>query len=257
MSLSLWSRIGSAALCTMALGAAPAFADVVFTDDSFDLADYTPTSIFQSGPSAGLVYASAGGTLQFVSTFTDLDLVSDVAMALFDTDFVINPATQGTPTSIDASVDKDNTDSITIPTTGTFTNTFRPAIEQDGSYYLAAIAGPSLTSIPGTTGYNLLSATGLTAADFVSFNFSTGTFGTAHPNFAGDPMEFGLAQITSVRIVGGEPPLSIYQAILDYKDLTLDVVGAKAVPEPSTLALLGLSAIGMGWLSRRRARLFQ
>jgi hypothetical protein len=35
------------------------------------------------------------------------------------------------------------------------------------------------------------------AADFTQFNFSTGTFGTAHPDFEGDQMFFGLGQLTN------------------------------------------------------------
>ena len=77
----------------------------------------------------------------------------------------------------------------------TFGNTFRPTILQDGTYYLAAIPGPSFNSAPNSTGYHLLSHVGLMATDFVSFDFTTGAFGTSNPNFGGDPMLLGLSQI--------------------------------------------------------------
>jgi hypothetical protein len=58
------------------------------------------------------------------------------------------------------------------------------------------ISGLALNCPSGAcaTGYNTIAA-GLTAADFLSFDAATDTFGAATPNFAGDPMEFGLTQI--------------------------------------------------------------
>ena len=124
---------------------------------------------------------------------------------------------------------KDLTLDFTSQPGGTFGNTFRPTILQDGTYYLAAIPGPSLTSAPGSTGYNLLSHVGLMATDFVSFDFTTGAFGTSHPNFGGDPILLGLSQISSLGGYAGE-------IIAKYQDLRLDI---HTVPEPSSLALCG------------------
>jgi hypothetical protein len=244
-----WTRIRTATALTLALSVSPAFADVDFVDDSFDLSEYLQTPIFLSDPTVALKYGSAGGVLQFNVDYSDLDIASEAAVGLFNASFLINPATQGKITSIDASVVKDVTLLGALSDTP-FTNVFRPAIEQDGIVYLAAIPGPGTGFTPSTTGDNLLSETGLTSADFLSFNFGTGAFGTGHPNFSGDPMLFGLAQVSSSGI--GAHLGSTLDAFIDYKDLGLDIHGV-SVPEPNALALLGLTAVGLGWLVRRKA----
>jgi hypothetical protein len=112
-------------------------------------------------------------------------------------------------------------------------------------FYLAAIAGPGFTG--GTTGYNTISQNGLLASDFVQFDFTTGIFGTAHPNFAGDPLLFGLDQQTNI----GFSDL-IFEA--DYDNLNLKI---NSVPENGgTLVLLLGSTAGLFVLaafSRTRA----
>ena len=118
-------------------------------------------------------------------------------------------------------------------------------IEQDGNYYLAAISGPSWTS--PTTNFLTLSQNGLQASDFVEFNFSTGTFVAGNPNFSGDPMLFGLAQITTA---GG---FSSEHLTAKYNDLNFTVT---AVPEPSTLLLTlsaAIMACGAHWLKSQRS----
>lgn len=118
------------------------------------------------------------------------------AMGFMNNTFRYNPLSQGVITTIDASVDKNNITNQPVNPNTTFTNTFRPLIEQDGLFYLAAIPGPTYHG--GSSGYSTISRTGLVATDFAQFDFSTGMFGTAHPNFGGDPMLFGVGQITQV-----------------------------------------------------------
>jgi hypothetical protein len=89
----------------------------------------------------------------------------------------------------------------------------------------------------------------LTDADFVSFDFTTGTSGTAHPNFKGDPMLLGLTQETGLGGFAG-------QVIAQFQDLSFDIHNT-AVPEPSSFALCGLAAgasLGYGWLRRRATK---
>jgi hypothetical protein len=149
--------------------------------------------------------------------------------------FSYDPLTEGAILSIDASVDKDLTSAATLG------NTFRPMIEQDGNYYLAAIAGPGLTG-PGSTGFDTISQNGLVATDFLQYDFSTGTFGTANPNFAGDPMLFGLGSIASG---------SAFDATVVYDNLSLDLSTAP-VPEPSSVWLLVTLLAFAGLALRRR-----
>jgi hypothetical protein len=136
-----------------------------------------------------------------------------------ETTFTYNPATQGAITSISASVDKNLSTNET--STVAIGNTFRPLIEQDGNFYFAAIAGPSLATGPGSTGYNTISGSGLSANDFLLFNFTTGVFGTTHPDFAGDAIVFGLGQTFNFA------PGTNNEA--DYDNLSLTV--NSAVPE--------------------------
>jgi hypothetical protein len=164
------------------------------------------------------------------------------AVGFVNNTFQYNPLTQGAVSSIDVSVDKNLT---TNPPVGG-SNTFRPLIEQDGVFYLAAITGPS------TPGYNTISATGLMATDFTDFNFSTGTFGSMHPNFGGDLMLFGLGQISGE--TGGT---GILTATIDYDNLGLSIQGAQSTPdsgETLLLLLLALSALALWPIVTRRAR---
>ena len=120
-------------------------------------------------------------------------------------------------------------------------------IEQDGKFYLAAIVGPSLNtgSKGGSTGFNTISQSGLVAADFSQFNFSTDTFSSGTPNFAGDSMLFGLGQIFGVNTGGANVETAAYD------NLKLDIA---TVPEPSTLWLVGslLPVLAAIRVARRR-----
>jgi len=57
-------------LLAIAAGAAPAAAGVMFTDNTFNLADYMASPTYTLDLSASIVYSSPAGTLQFTSTFT-------------------------------------------------------------------------------------------------------------------------------------------------------------------------------------------
>ena len=161
------------------------------------------------------------------------------AIAFINNTFSYNPAA-GSVLSISASVDKILTDSIINPGAG---NTFRPTIEQGGNYYLAAIPGPSIPPASDTTGWNTLAASGLQSLNFEEYDFSTGSFVAAFPNFSGGPMLFGLTQTFT------NPGTFDATAIYDPLTITLTTV-----PEPSTWAMLALGFAGIGVAARRSAR---
>jgi hypothetical protein len=154
--------------------------------------------------------------------------------------FVYNPSTQGGILSINASVNKDFSSTENSMGIG---NSFRPFIEQGGNFYLAMISGPLLNG-PGDTGYNTLSANGLTAADFVLFNFTTGVSGAGNPNFDGSQITFGLAQ--NFNLAAGTTNTA------DYDDLSITV---NQTPLPAALPLFagGLGALAaLGWRRKRK-----
>jgi hypothetical protein len=182
--------------------------------------------------------------LQFTSTFTNSATLINVAQGLVNTLFSYNPLFQGAITSIDTSVLKNISVDYTLTGGG---NTFRPTIEQDGVFYLAAIAGATFDgpNAPAGTGFLTFSQTGLKATDFLSYDFSTGTFGSANPNFDGDPLLFGLTQISGVASFDGSPGHLVTQ----YQDLAFDIHTA---PEPSTIALFGAALFGLAGFARRK-----
>ena len=235
-----------AGLLSILAGSAPAAANVIFTDTTFNPANYASSPVFSSAPSASIVPTFSPGQLQFTSTFTapGNPPTYTVAESLVNTTYTYNPLTQGAISSIDASVLKNIATSFSA--TG-FNNTFRPAIEQGGIFYLAGIPGATFNgpNEPGGTGVLPFSQSGLTASNFVSFDFSTGTFGTANPNFAGAPLTLGLAQVTQIALA------QTGNLITQFQDLSFDI--HTAVPEPASLALLGTALAGFAAIRRRRA----
>src|SRR5215472_3626458 len=98
---------GVGCLITVAAGIGPSMADTVFTDDTFNLATYTPTTPFSTGPSGNIAASQCascgdpGSGLQFVSTFNSSPAFTAVGETLINNLFSYNPQTQGVIASID------------------------------------------------------------------------------------------------------------------------------------------------------------
>jgi len=236
-------------IAAAALLALPGFAlagVVVFDDGTFDPANYSDTTVFTSGVGTTInadqcaACGDPGQALQILISFPGG--AASAAQGYVNNTFSYDPLTQGAITALDASVDKDTT--FNPAPTGTLTSTFRPLIEQGGNFYLAAIPVTAAFT-GGTTGYVTASGSGLTASSFVEYDFSTGAFGSGNPNFAGGPLLFGVAQISSDNL-----PEALE---VDYDNLNLTLTTA-AVPEPATWAmmLVGCGGIGAAMRSRRK-----
>jgi len=242
-------RVASIFASVLFLLPVSAFADVVFNDGTFNLANYSESTQFASGTvNSFLQCASCGNpdTALQINTTAPIGTGS-YSQAFINNTFAYNPLTQGAISSISASVDKNI--NLNYATSG-FGNTFRPTIEQDGLFYAAAIPGPTLNTGAGggSSGYNTLSQAGLLATNFQEYDFTTGTFiASVHPNFAGDSMLLGLTQITTI---GGGPSNAMFFA--QYDNLHLDLA---QVPEPTSLVLLGSALLGFGVIRRRRHNL--
>ena len=223
---------------------------ITFTDSPFNLANYS-TVIYKSNPSATISFAQClfcgtpGQALQV--TTNALGNGNVIVAGLINNIFLYNPLTQGAISSIDASVSKNVSTSLR-PGTASLGNNFRPMILQDGIYYFATILGASFSG--GSTGYNTLSQSGLTANDFVQFDFATGTLGTGHPNFAGDPLLFGFAHRTSITGL----PRRMVSIQADYDNLSLTI---HSVPDSSSTLLLLSGSIAILLLAKRKVRVNQ
>ena len=167
---------------------APAFADVIFSDSTFDPSTYSAPYVYVTVPpyrtdvidySICATCGNPGSAVDIRATEPYGDTTSEPfgggpsfsLIGIVNSAFSYNPLTQGPIATISASVDEN----ITGNAVGPLENYFRPLIEQDGKFYAAAIAGPALTS-PGTTGYVTMSAAGLTAADFLEIDPNFGFF---------------------------------------------------------------------------------
>lgn len=221
-------------------------ASITFTDNNFNLSNYSESSVFKTSPKDKVSWSqcpNCGHPAQALRIRMKLPTALDLgAVGFANNTFTYNPQTQGAIASIDASVDKKIITNIPVNSTTVFNNTFRPLIEQDGTFFLAAIPGPTFNG--GNTRWNTLSQNGLEATDFTQFNFSTGTFGTAHPNFDGDQMFFGLGQLTQFGVSH-----VAFKAI--YDNLTFRINRA---PDSGSTLVLSLSSVALLFVCRRTVK---
>jgi hypothetical protein len=219
---------------------------VSFTDTTFNLANYSESIGTTSGATVSFAQCPScghpGQALQILVTFAT---TADAAgVGFVNNSFAYNPSVVPIA-SINASVDKNVSSNIPFNPSTTIPTAFWPLIEQDGLFYLAPVSGPTYHG--GTTGYLHHSQSGLVATDFTQFNFTTGTFGTAHPDFAGDLMLFGLAQLTGAAI-------NNENAEIDYDNLKLSIT---AVPEAGSTGVLLLCSLAALLLVSRMCQCHQ
>ena len=237
-----------AASTAVVLGASgPAMADVVFTDGSLPVASFTKSSVYLNGVSVSEAQCASCGDpgKAFVITQTVTGTSGSgnaFSQAFAKTAFEYTPMTEGAIGSISASIDKDVTFNSAV---SNFGNSFRPTIEQGGVFYVATVTGAALSfgAGGGSTGFLNFSATGLTASDFLSYNFGNNTFGSANPNFDGGKMLFGFTQLSTFNTSAG------FVDVIRYDNLSFDIAPAAAVPEAGSLALLGTALAGFAGLT--------
>jgi hypothetical protein len=224
--------------------AIPASAGTIFSDGTFNLGNYSAGPDFSSSPSQGNVTfaqcpacGDPGSALQFTSASNGTESGTlSLAQALVNTGFSYDPLVQGVITSFSTSALKN----ISVNLTGTgFGNTYHPVIEQDGTYYVASIPGATFSG-PGGPEYQSFSGN-LTASSFDNYDFMTGIMGSLNPNFGGDTMLFGLAQISGLTA----PNETL---ITQYDNLSFAI----NVPEPFTLSLFGAGLAGAVAMRRRK-----
>jgi hypothetical protein len=247
-----------ALLLTLALfasaAASPASAALItFSDDDFNASDYVLTPTYKSDPNVD-VNSLLSGAFLAVQTSREGTASWAAARGFVNTGFAYDPSSQGALLSIDASVEKFLLfASLDLNGyTGILGNSFRPLIEQGGQYYMATIAGTPLPGDPNgnahfdTAGPSTISQNGLLAASFLSYDFTTGAFGIANPNFSGGLMRFGIGQVSST----GGLLFTDTTILSGYDNLEL-VLKTVSVPEPGTVALLAAGLLALGAARRR------
>jgi len=167
--------------------------------------------------------------------------------ALIDNNLSYNPSTQGAITSLSMSADKFTSFSST-PIDLNTNNGLRVTIKQDGNIYQAIILGSSV-NIPaggGTIPYTTLTG-GLLARDFFVI-FNSGNPALTQPDFAGNPMLFGVAVAT-----GFAAGTSVE---VDFDNIAVGINVAQT-PLPTALPLFatGLGALALlGWRRKSKAQ---
>jgi len=247
------SRPIYARLVLLLVASVPASADIVFTDNTFSPSNYNGfsaipkldpgvTATYGQCQSCGIDGDTIGG--QGLQVFVSIPLTAGGAFVGFvNNTFTYNPQTQGAIDSLSASVDKDL---ILNRSTTYFESYFYPLIEQGGKFYIASIAGSTISR--GTsTGYENIGQTGMINTNFGLYDFGTTSVPdfTKNPDFSSDgtQMIFGLAPLVSAN--------DAFNITVDYDNLVFDLVQASSsggtespVPESSSLVLLSIFLTG-------------
>jgi hypothetical protein len=232
---------------TIATGAGSASATTVLSDGTFAsisvVGVLSDPGVTSSGSFCSTCGNGGGAGLNSHFTFTSS---GSGRVGFIDNVLSYDPAVLGAISTLSVSIDKQ----LSIQYSGspsTFNNNaFDPFIRQGGKTYLVTpplLSGSHVFPIPGTSSYDTLSASGLTANDFLQYDPVTATFSSGHPDFTTGLIVFGLA---SRAIANGGFTVDAY-----WDNFTIEV---SQTPIPATLPLFASGAGVIGLLIRRRRR---
>lgn len=232
-------------LLALLMLASVASADVIFTDTTFNLADY---SLYSYTTDPSVVFLSPTrcegcGTPNTMSLAAQFDLAPGMLdrwsyAALINNTFAYDPQTQGAIGNLTVSGIKELTTSINV----LGGKAFPIRILQDGKIYTMAIVDGNWQGT--SSGFVSFFQSGLTADMFTEFDYLTGTVGTGHPDFAGSVLYFGVGERT-----GWFSPAAVV-VTNNWQNVTFDIA---PVPEPTSMVLLGSGLLG-GVLRRKLRR---
>lgn len=229
------------AMLTVVAGslAMPATASVVFTDNTFNLADYT-IDTFQSGGATvditqTLTSGNPGSALQIITNVPAHSSTFFATQYFLNSSFLYNPGTQGAIQSIDFISDTYVGTSASLIARGD-----APILFQGGNYYINSI---SLATVNGTwlTG----SVNGLQATDFslVTDLLTLATNASINPDFTSGMIQFGA--IAGVFDQG--TAATTWDGRRDNLSYTVN-----AVPIPAAVWLFGSGLLGLVSMARRK-----
>ncbi|MFP4052423.1 MAG: PEP-CTERM sorting domain-containing protein [Phycisphaerae bacterium] len=253
---------GAALLAAVALtSAASADVDILFSEGDFDPGSWsTQTPFLSTPPVPGLTWSVStdrfiGGDPfgEFILQQFTMDVPAGEFTAfqapVFFTGFTHDPTSEGAVLSLSASVK-------TLPVATDASDgsgEIRLWLRQGGRRYALNTSSPNAgANFPDFFGFSMTdpeqtrTAVSLVPEDFMEFVAGVGFDSTSHPNFAGEPIDFGVGYSITTTGKAGAGQTTVVGA---FDDVSFRLT---AVPEPATLGML--SAAGVAGLLRRRRR---
>ncbi len=223
----------------ISLLAMPVTANVVFTDNTFNLANYT-VQTFQSGgatinTSQTLLLGNPGSAVQALYDVPIHSSTFFISQYLINPSFSYNPSTQGAIQTIDILGDgfAEVSSSITA-------NDITMLLSQAGNFYTHSVVFPTVNGA-----WNTGSQSGLVASDFnlVTDLLTLSTNSGVHPDFNSGNIQFGM-------FLGA---FTTGTAATNW-DIRLDNISytvVNAVPIPPAVWLFGSGLIGLIGVRRK------